>query len=52
MKTLAAITPVDMSPIGDGIIATFQNNLPTIATVASVLIGAAVVFRWIKRAAK
>ncbi|MDQ0116832.1 hypothetical protein J2T15_006319 [Paenibacillus harenae] len=43
---------IDMSPIGTAIVDNFTANLPAIATVAGILIGAAVVYRWIKRASK
>jgi ADP-ribosylglycohydrolase len=52
VKTLTEPTTVDMSSIGTSIVAAFNGNLDTIALVAGVMIGASVVFRWIKRASK
>ncbi|SIQ89584.1 hypothetical protein SAMN05880570_2643 [Paenibacillus sp. RU4T] len=47
-----AIQTVDFSSVGTSIVSNFTANLPVIASVAGVLIGATVVFRWIKRASK
>ncbi|NIK80606.1 hypothetical protein FHS15_005797 [Paenibacillus castaneae] len=52
MQTLAAAGTIDLAPVGDAIVANFQANLPVISTVAGIMIGAAVVYRWIKRASK
>lgn len=43
---------IDLSSVGTQILATFNGNLTTISLIAGTMIGAAVVFRWIKRAAK
>lgn len=46
------VSAIDFAPVGTAIVGAFTSNMPVIATVAGALIGAGVVFRWIKRASK